>query len=121
MVDTVKSETVRALAEFIEEHQGDGTIALDISEQSSWTDFFVITTVRSKTHMRGLVRYVKEFLQQRDISEMRRHKKISDDGWMLIDCGDVVIHLMEQDVREFYELERLWFAGKVIYQSSKSS
>ena len=62
MVDTVKNDTVRALAEFIDEHQGAETFALDISELSSWTDFFVITTVRSQTHMKGLVRYVKDFL-----------------------------------------------------------
>jgi ribosomal silencing factor RsfS len=40
---------------------------------------------------------------------------------VLIDCSSFVIHLMEQDKREFYELEKLWFSGKRLYESSGSS
>ena len=90
-------------------------------EQSSWTDYFIIATVTSQTHMRGIVRYVNGFLHEHSIEPLRRRKRVDEEGWILIDCGDFVVHLMTQENRDFYELERLWYSGKKLYHSSKSS
>ena len=121
MVDTAKSDLVVELARMLEEHNGIDTVVLDIHEHSSWTDFFVISTARSATHMQGLFRFVRRFLSDHKIEPLRRHKRVSDDGWLLVDCGNFVIHLMSEEVRAFYELERLWFSGVVLFHSSKSS
>ena len=115
----------RALAEnaarFIVEHKGQDTVVLSIGEQSSFTDFFVIATVTSEAHMRGLYRNVRDFLA-REKAALRPRKKISgDEGWLVLDCGPVVIHLMTQEKRIFYDLERLWFEGEVIFHSSSKS
>ena len=115
----------RALAEkaarFIAEHKGQDTVALCIREQSSFTDFFVIATVTSDAHMRGLYRNVLDFLAQEN-ADLRPRKKIAgDEGWLVLDCGTVVIHLMTQEKRIFYDLERLWFEGEVIFHSSSKS
>ena len=121
MEDTAKNSIVVSLAELLDTHNGVDTVVLDIHEQSSWTDFFVITTVSSQAHMRGIARYVNGFLKDRSIVPFNRHKRVGEDGWTLIDCGDFVIHLMNEETREFYDLERLWYGGKQIYHSSKSS
>ena len=121
MGDIVKSSKVISLAKLLDEHNGKNTVVLDIHEQSSWTDYFVITTVNSQTHMRGIIRYVRSFLKEHSIEPFNRHKRISENGWVLIDCGDFVIHLMNEETREFYDLERLWYGGKSLYHSSKSS
>ncbi len=121
MVDTAKSKKVIELAKLLDEHNGKDTVVLDIHEQSSWTDYFVISTVNSQAHMRGIVRYVRGFLKDNSIEPLNRHKHISEDGWVLIDCGDFVVHLMNDETREFYDLERLWYSGKPLYHSSKSS
>lgn len=121
MADTVKSKQVIALAELVDEHNGTNTVVLDIREQSSWTDYFVISTVNSQAHMRGIVRHLREFLKENSIVPSNRHKHLSEDGWVLIDCGDFVIHLMNEDIRAFYDLERLWYKGQPLYHSSKSS
>ena len=121
MEDTAKSEIVLGIAALIDDHNGIDTTVLDIKEQSSWTDYFVISTVSSYAHMKGVVRYLRKYLSDNSVDPLNRRKSIGDEGWMLIDCGNFVIHLMSPDAREFYELERLWFAGKVVYHSSKSS
>jgi len=44
---------------------------------------------------------------------LNTHKELKDQGWVLLDCGDIIIHLMDKELREFYELEKLWFKSKV--------
>jgi len=121
MVDIAKSKQVITLAELLDEHNGKDTVVLDIREQSSWTDYFVISTVNSQAQMRGIVRYLLEFLKENSIVPSNRHKHLSEDGWVLIDCGDFVIHLMNEETRAFYDLEKLWYKGQPLYHSSKSS
>lgn len=108
------------MAEEITAHKGEETILIDVSERSDWTDFFLISTVSSMGHLKGIVRNVKEQLSVLNIEVLHRHKRIADDGWELIDCGFLVIHLMTKEMREFYDLERLWFEGEVIYGKRKS-
>ena len=105
----------------IDAHLGKETALLDISEQSGWTDYFIIATANSATHMKGLYRRVQEFLSEKGVKPLRRRKHIADEKWLLIDCGDFVVHLMSEDSREFYDLERLWYEGKKIDYWSKSS
>lgn len=113
-------EMVRKLAQVIADHKGGDTVALDISEHNSWTDYFVISTVTSQTHFKGLSRHIKEFLDDSGIDIARRSKHMGEDGWVLMDCGAIIIHLMTAEMREFYDLEKLWYRGETIY-SSKSS
>jgi ribosome-associated protein len=122
MEDTVKSESlVQTLAEFIEDHKGVDTVAMYIGEHSSFTDYFVITTVSSWIHLKGLFRELKGFLSASGIQPINHQRIMNEDTWVLIDCGSIVIHLMNEEMRNFYELEKLWFSGKTVYQSSKSS
>lgn len=118
MEESVKSN-VLAIARLLDEHKGEDTVVLNLV--SSWTDFFIITTVRSQVHLKGLVRRLTDFLSANHIEALNRHKKVGESGWVLIDCGDFVVHLMEKELRSFYELEKLWFNSSLIYQSSKSS
>ena len=119
---TLNSRTLaEEAARFITEHKGQDTVALCIREQSSFTDYFVIATVTSDAHMRGLYRNVLDFLAHEN-ADLRSRKKIAgDEGWLVLDCGSVVIHLMTQEKRNFYDLERLWFEGEVIFHSSSKS
>jgi len=123
MVDIVKSndKIANLIGNFISEHNAENVLVIDIKEQSSWTDYMIIGTVNSMGHLKGLVRQLKELLSDNSIDILKRHKQIADDGWELIDCGSYVIHLMNSEMREFYDLDKLWFSGNIIFQSSKSS
>jgi ribosome-associated protein len=122
MVDTVKSrDAAIEVGRMIDEHKGNDTVVIDVHEQSSWTSFFVISTINSVGHLKGLTRQLKNLLSEQEVNVLHRHKRIAEDGWELIDCGFMVIHLMSEEMREFYDLEKLWFSGDMVYQSPKSS
>jgi len=134
-MDDMLSET-KALAALLREHNGGDVVALDLREMGAWTDFFVIATATSNTHLDGLERHIKEFCGERGIEILRRSRKPGasgrtrvshgagsqgtpghDDEWRVIDLGAAVIHLMSRRAREFYDLERLY---SMSYSSSYS-
>jgi ribosome-associated protein len=120
MADTARTE-VMEIARLIEDHRGEDVTALYIGEMSSFTDFFIIATVRSGAHLKGLLRSLYEYFAQHGVEPLNRRKTPNPElGWILVDCGPFVIHLMDREHRSFYELEKLWFKNEVIY-SSKSS
>jgi ribosome-associated protein len=109
-------------ARLIADHKGEDTVVLDISGVSPIADFFVITTARSSAHLAGLQRELSVFLKGQGIRPLNGgHKGRAETGWLLLDCGDFVIHLMEKEQREFYDLERLWFKAERVTYWSKSS
>ncbi|MCX7038478.1 MAG: ribosome silencing factor [Spirochaetes bacterium] len=114
-------EAALEAARCIDAHKGEDTVVLDIAGVSSIADYFVISTARSSAHLSGLARELFQLLREGGIHPLNRHKKAEESGWLLVDCGDFVIHLMEREQREFYELERLWFKAERVPYSSKSS
>ncbi|MCL2808498.1 MAG: ribosome silencing factor [Treponema sp.] len=105
------NENAAKLTELLREHKGQDVSLLDLQGINNWTDYFIIATVSSKTHMDGLERHVKEFCHEREIDILGCSRKDSDDEWRLIDLGSIIIHLMTSNTREFYDLERLWRAA----------
>jgi len=97
-----------AISALLLEHNGQDVSVLDLRGINNWTDFFIISTVSSKTHMDGLERHIKEFCSEKEIAILGSSRKSADDEWRLIDLGSMIIHLMNKRAREFYELERLW-------------
>jgi ribosome-associated protein len=102
-------DTAFGLARVLAEHRGEGCLVLDLGAASGWTDFFVIATATSSAHMRGLLRFVDEYVAQNGITRLNTPRVSDDEEWVLFDLGDVVVHLMTAQARSFYELEKLWF------------
>ena len=96
------------IADLLQEHNGQNVITLDLREINNWTDFFIIVTVTSRTHMDGLERHIKNFCHEKNVDVFGSSRKTQDDEWRLIDLGSIIVHLMTNNIREFYELERLW-------------
>jgi ribosome-associated protein len=111
-------DTVVEIAGMLDEHLGEDTVVLHVGNLCSWTDYFVITTARSETHQHSLLQRLHGYLRTRDIPTRRSLKNVPEGGWVLVDCGSFVIHVMDHERRAFYELEKLWFNSETIYQSS---
>ena len=122
MAGTANSrEAALAAARRIDAHKGEDTVVLDIGGVSSIADYFVISTARSSTHLAGLARELFRLLRESSVTPMNRHRRVEESGRLLVDCGDFIVHLMEREQREFYDLERLWFRAERVPYSSKSS
>lgn len=103
------------LAKLMEDGKGKNVVLLDISELNSWTDYFVIVTITSSAHWQGLYRDVKDYAKENDLEMLEKRHKLSDgDDWNLIDMGAIVVHLLSEEARNFYDLEKLWHMGKRI-------
>ena len=103
------------IARLMEDGKGIDVTLLDISGLNSWTDYFVIVTVTSSTHWQGLYKQIKEYIKDNDLEIHVTNRKSPDgDDWNLIDLGAIVVHLMSDTARSFYDLEKLWHAGKTI-------
>ncbi len=104
-----------ALGALLRDHKGGSVMVLDVSGSNTWADYFVIATVTSSAHSRGLQKHVYESIKDLGLEIRPARRKLPDgDEWALIDLGDVVVHLMTETARKFYDLERLWFGAKDI-------
>ncbi len=121
MEDTASKQFVLDIAKLLDEHKGRNTIVLDVRGLNSWTDYFIITTVQSSAHSAGLMRFLRIYFQENNIHPINQRKTTGHAGWLLLDCGNFIVNLMEEEKRDFYELERLWFKAGILYQSSKLS
>ena len=145
------------LGKLLDDHRAGNVIVMDMRNLNYWTDFFIIGTVTSNTHMTGLERHIKDYAVENDLTILRSSRKnhgsekssglryserdsfdqdfqgkdpwepgsteFHSEEWRLLDLGEIVIHLMTEKLRQFFELERLWSAATIIYtaHSSKSS
>jgi ribosome-associated protein len=82
-------------------------IVLDLQEHTPVTDFFVIASGTTRVQIRAIIEAIEEALKAAGAPRPRAEGR--DDGrWVLLDFGDVVVHVMNPREREYYNLERLW-------------
>lgn len=81
--------------------------ALDVSDKTSVTDVMLIGSGTSNRHLQALVDGVDEAMSKEGIEPLGREGDPGSD-WVLIDYGDVIVHVMLPETRQFYDLEQLW-------------
>ena len=81
-------------------------IAINVKKITSLTDFMIIASGTSNRHITAISEKVIDGLKENKIKELRVEGQ-GDDDWVLVDAGDVIIHLMSSEAREFYDLESL--------------
>jgi len=91
----------------LDDLKGQNILALEVSESSSVTDWMVIASGTSGRHVKSLVDRIIERVKARGVVPLGVEGQATLD-WVLVDLGDVVVHVMQQEARTFYDLERLW-------------
>jgi ribosome-associated protein len=90
--------------------KAEDTITLDLTGKTAFTDVMVITSGRSNRHVGAVADRVLEGLKKAGIKDARVEGMPHCD-WVLIDAGDVIVHVFRPEVREFYNLEKMWAPG----------
>ena len=81
--------------------------AIDVSDQLALTDIFVIASASNERQVGAIVDEIEDRLRDFGCKPIRREGQ-REGRWVLIDFGDIVVHVQHEDEREFYQLERLW-------------
>ena len=82
-------------------------MVLDVQGLSSVTDYFVICSGRSTTHVATIVEAIRTAMKAAEVRPLHA-EGTPESGWMLLDYGDVLVHVFLEDTRVYYALERLW-------------
>ena len=95
------------ICQALDEKKGQNIVVLDLRGLASVTDYFVIVSGGSSPHLKALSQVVQVMMKERDSLAYQR----SDDheaGWMVLDYVNVVVHIFDEDSREYYGLEEIW-------------
>lgn len=110
--DTTVLSNLAEIGRFLDDRKGDDILILDLRRVNSYLSFFVIVTGNSSTHCRGMARDFVSFAAEKGLQLAA--KPHLDSTWIVIDLGDIVIHIFNRETRSFYQLETLWGDGLVI-------
>jgi ribosome-associated protein len=104
----MKAEELREIAiKALEDMKGIDITVMDVRTLTSITDYMIICTSRSTRHGKALAETVSTTAKENKASFVRMEGE-QEAEWILVDLGNVIIHAMLPEIREYYELEKLW-------------
>ncbi len=103
----------RSIVDIMEDKKGEDIILLDIQGLAAFADYFVICSGTSDRMLRSLADSAVEVMKKGHKIPARVEGQ-PQDGWVLVDFGDVVLHIFSPDRRNYYRIEELWAQGKVL-------
>ena len=105
--------TVTDLYKKLDDKKAQDIKVLDISEVSVMADYFLICSGNNKNHIQMLSDETDAFLSKAGL-RLRQIEGYDAAGWILLDFGDLIVHVFDRENRLFYDLERIWQDGKVL-------
>lgn len=97
----------KIIARSLDENKAEDISELDLKEKCSFTDFMLVASGRSARHVASLADHVIDDLRKAGGNVMSVEGKDTGD-WVLIDAGDVVVHIFRPEIRQFYNIEKMW-------------
>lgn len=91
----------------LDERKAENIVTIDVIGKTSFTDYMVIATGTSSRHIKALCNYVAVALKERG-GAPKGIEGAQGSEWVLMDLGDVILHVMTTETRDFYQLEKLW-------------
>ncbi len=107
-------EGVKAAYKAIDEKKGIDIVILDISEISVIADYFVIASASNSNQLSALADAVEEKMYKEAGLRLHHAEGLRTNSWVLLDFGDIIVHLFNKEDREFYNIERIWGDAKFV-------
>jgi ribosome-associated protein len=95
------------ILETLDENKAEDVVTIDLAGKSSIADYMIIATGRSSRHVVGLSNHITDSLAKGGFNKAKFDGKENGD-WVLGDAGDVIVHLFRDEVRDFYNIEKIW-------------
>jgi ribosome-associated protein len=109
-------EILRLVLARLDDMKAEDTLTIDLRQKSSIGDYMVVSSGRSQRHVGSVADRIVEDLHKVGIPA--RVEGVPHCDWVLIDAGDVIVHVFRPEVREFYNLERMWMGGRATQRAS---
>jgi ribosome-associated protein len=103
-------EATRIVLTSLEDDKAEDILAIDIRGKSSFADMLIVASGRSARHVGALADHVMRKLKESGVKDVNVEGMPNCD-WVLVDAGDVVVHLFRPEVRSFYNIEKIWAAS----------
>ena len=100
-------KTLNLILSRLDDMKAEETVTIDLRGKSAFSDYMIVTTGRANRHVGAIAENVTKALKENGIRNIHV-EGLPNCDWVLIDSGDVVVHVFRPEVREFYNLERLW-------------
>jgi ribosome-associated protein len=105
-------KTLKLILSRLDDMKAEETVTIDLRGKSAFSDYMIVTTGRVNRHVGAIAENVAKGLKETGIKNIHI-EGLPNCDWVLIDSGDVIVHIFRPEVREFYNLERLWAQGPV--------
>ncbi len=116
---TLNKEQMFELAEIADDKKAHDLIILDLQGISVMSDYFIICHGNSEKQVQAIARGIKEGAHEKNI-DVKRMEGFEQARWILVDLGDVIVHIFHKDERDYYKLEKLWGDAPVFTLENKT-
>ena len=113
----IKNKKLKSLIEFLNKKKLSSLKVLDISKISIIADYFIIISVPTQRNVEALDTDICDYMEENGYE--LRNKEGVHSKWVLIDYNDIIIHLFDDEYKEFYNLDKLWADAKEVDINSK--
>lgn len=100
------------MVELLSEKQAEDIILLDIGRVATFADYFIIASAPTTRQIQALLDSIDKELGKKSVAVRREGN--ADSGWVLLDLGDVIVHLFDPEMRAYYKIEELWSRGAAV-------
>jgi ribosome-associated protein len=104
-------ETLRLILAGLDDMKAEDSVTIDLTGKTSIGDYMVVTSGRSQRHVASVADRVVKDIEKAGVRGVRVEGMRQGD-WVLIDAGDVIVHVFRPEVRDFYNLEKMWMSGR---------
>ncbi len=110
----------KSIGEILMDKKAKNPIILDVRDMTLVSDYFVIATGTSITHVQALAEHLMTSLKKTEGFSPLHKEGVETGNWVLIDYNSVLVHIFQEETREFYNLERLWGEAEEIHLTEES-